>query len=371
MAIAQETYYEFRARTRILYQPGGAALAADESARLGVKRPFVVTDRVMAGLGMPDRMTGLAPCGVFADVPQDSEVSVVERAAAAMKEAGADGIVALGGGSVLDTAKAVNIVFTLGGRLVDHQGVGTLDVPLSPFVALPTTAGTGSEVSQHAMVKDAANHAKLPFVSPTLAADVAILDPELTVSMPPRVTAATGMDAMTHAVESLFATNASPLTDALALGAARDIAAWLPKAAADGADLEARGRMLLAANQAGLAFSNAGVGIVHACAHACGALRGVPHGVANALFLPHGAAFNAEAAPEKVALLRAVLGDDVPGRLAALVRAVGLPTRLRDAGVREEDLEGLADYAEMDGALIFNPRPAARDDLLALLRAAY
>lgn len=371
MALAPETYYEFRARTRILFQPGGAALAADEAARLGLKRPFLVTDRVMAGLGLPGRLAGLTPSGVFADVPQDSEVSVVERAAAAMKEAGADGIVALGGGSVLDTAKAVNIVFTLGGHLVDHQGVGTLDVALSPFIALPTTAGTGSEVSQHAMVRDAAHHAKLPFVSPTLAADVAILDPELSVSMPAKVTAATGLDAMTHAVEALFANNASPITDALALGAARDIAAWLPRAVKDGSDLEARGRMLLAASQAGLAFSNAGVGIVHACAHACGALRGVPHGVASAVLLPHGTAFNTEAAPDKVALLCGVLGDDVPARLAELVRAAGLPTRLRDAGVREEDLEPLADYAEMDGALIFNPRPAARDDLLALIRAAY
>ncbi len=366
--MAADAYHEFRLRTKLVFQPGGAALAAEEAARLGVKRPFLVTDAVMAELGLPARLSGLEPAGVFRDVPQDSEVAVVERAAAAMKDARADGLVALGGGSVIDTAKAVNVVFTLGGRLTDHQGVGTIDAALSPFIVLPTTAGTGSEVSQHAMVRDAASNLKLPFVSPTLAADVAILDPELSVSMPPRVTAATGMDAMTHAVEALLATNASPLTDALAAGAARDILEWLPRAVADGRNLEARGRMLLAASAAGIAFSNAGVGIVHACAHGCGALRGVPHGVANAILLPHGARFNRAA---QHPLLRSVLGEDAPDRLARLVRDAGLPTRLRDAGVRAEDLPALAEYAESDGAMIFNTREASRDDLLALLKAAY
>jgi alcohol dehydrogenase class IV len=178
------------------------------------------------------------------------------------------------------------------------------------------------------------------------------------------------MDAMTHAVEALFAANASPLTDALAVGAAREIVEWLPRAVRDGQDIEARGRMLLAANAAGVAFSNSGVGIVHACAHACGALRGVPHGIANAIMLPHGVSFNLEAAPSKHALLRSVLGEDVPGRLAGLAHTCGLPGRLRDVGVREEELPTLAEYAESDGALIFNPREASRDDLLILLKAA-
>ncbi|MBI2933904.1 MAG: iron-containing alcohol dehydrogenase [Planctomycetes bacterium] len=371
MADTQDKYYEFRLRTKIIFQSGGSALVAEEAARLGLRRPFIITDRVVLRLGLLDRLTGLEPCGTFPDVPQDSEVSIVERAAALMKERGADGIVALGGGSVIDTAKAVNIVFSLGGRLADHEGVGTLDVPLAPFVALPTTAGTGSEVSQHAMVKDASARLKIPFTSHTLAADTAVLDPALTVSMPPPVTAATGLDAMTHAIEAVFAANASPLTDALAAGAARDIREWLPRAVKNGQDLDARGRMLLAANAAGVAFSNAGVGVVHALAHGCGALRGVPHGVANALLLPHGVRFNRTAAPEKHALLERIFGEDVAGALAALTRACGLPTRLRDANVRPEDLPALAEYGEHDGALIFNPREASREDLLGILQAAF
>jgi alcohol dehydrogenase class IV len=231
--------------------------------------------------------------------------------------------------------------------------------------------GTGSEVTQHAMVKDAEAHQKLPFVSPTLAADVAILDPELTVSMPPKVTAATGMDAMTHAVESIFANNASPVTDGLALSAAREILEWLPRTIKNGQDLDARGHMLLAATTAGIAFSNSGVGIVHACAHACGGLRGVPHGMANAILLPHGVRYNWDTGASKRALLTSIFGEDVAGRLAELTRSVGLPTRLRDAGVRESDLPALAENAESDGALIFNPREATRDELAVLLRVAF
>lgn len=360
----QDKYFEFLIPTRIVYQPGGAAQAADVAARVGIRRPFLVADRVLEKVGIVSRVAAsLAPAGTYLDVPLDGDLETCEQIAEAMRSADADGIVAVGGGSVIDSAKGANIVFSRGGRLADHQGVGVLPGRLAPLVAVPTTAGTGSEVTRVAALKDPAQHVKLFFESEYLAADLALLDPELTVSMPPRLTAATGMDAMTHAVEALLASNASPLTNGLALWAMERIFRFLPRAVRDGGDLEARGEMLFASTAAGAAFSNAGVGVVHACAHALGALRNVHHGVANSIMLPFGARFNLDGP-------HAFLAADIVPRLAELAREVGLPQRLRDVGVAESDLPELAEYAAGDGALITNPKEATPDDLLELFRHA-
>lgn len=375
-----DKYLEFHCRTRIVFQVGALSSLPSEMERLGAKRPFVVSDRVLEKTGIVGRLLdvlkggGLPAAHVFLDVPPDSDVGVVETAARLVKESSADSLVVLGGGSVLDSAKAINIVFSKGGRLLDHQGVGVLMGGFAPMICLPTTAGTGSEVTTAAVVKDRESRQKLFFVSPYLAADTAVLDPELTASMPPRVTAATGIDALTHAVEALLAKNAQPLSDALAVLAIRAIRRYLPRAVEQGTDLEARGQMLMAAAAAGIAFSTSGVGIVHACAHACGALKNVHHGTANAILLPHGVAFNLEVLPERRRLLSEVMGvaeDRVEESLAGLVREVRLPTKLRDVGVTEGDLEALAAYAESDGSMFFNPREASREDLLALVRRAY
>jgi alcohol dehydrogenase class IV len=361
----QDKYFEFLVPTRVVFQPGGGAQAGAVAARANLSKPFLVADRVLAQVGLVDRVAStLQPAGMFLDVPADGDLATCERIAAEMKAAGADGIVAVGGGSVIDSAKGANIVFTHGGTLADHQGVGVLQGRLAPLVVIPTTAGTGSEVSRIAALKDPAQHVKLFFESEYLAADLALLDPEMTASMPPKLTAATGMDAMTHAVESLFASNASPLTDALAVYAMQAIFRWLPSAVMDGKNFEARGQMLFAATAAGAAFSNAGVGIVHACAHAMGALKSVHHGVANSIMLPHGVRFNANGH-------HAHLPKDAADRLAALARECGLPMRLRDVGIAENDLVALADYAAGDGALITNPKEATRDDILGLFRNAF
>lgn len=358
----QDKYFEWLLPTRVVFQPGGAAQAADVAARAGISKPFLVADRVLEQVGIVARVAeSLAPCGVFLDVPADGTLETAEKIAGAMRSAGADGIVAAGGGSVLDCAKGGNIVFTMGGRLADHQGVGVLPRKLAPFVAIPTTAGTGSEVSRIAALKDPEQHVKLFFESEHLAADLALLDSEITASMPPKLTAATGMDAMTHAVESLLASNASPMTDAFAFHAMREIFEALPVAVKNGKDLTARGRMLFAATMAGAAFSNAGVGVVHACAHALGALKNVHHGVANSVMLPYGVTFNGAGR----------LGADLSPRLAALAKECGLPMRLRDVGVGESDLDALAEYAAGDGSLITNPREATVDDLREIFRRAY
>lgn len=358
----QDKYFEWLVPTRVVFQTGGAAQAADVAARAGIAKPFLVADRVLDQVGIVPRVSAsLQPCGVFLDVPADGTLETSERIAEAMRSAGADGIVALGGGSVIDSAKGANIVFTMGGRLADHQGVGVLPQKLSPLVVIPTTAGTGSEVSRIAALKDPAAHRKLFFESEHLAADLALLDPEVTVSMPPKLTAATGMDAMTHAVESLLASNASPITDALAWHAMREIYEALPAAVRNGKDLDARARMLFASTMAGAAFSNAGVGVVHACAHALGALKSVHHGVANSVMLPHGVRFNGAGR----------LGPEAADRLAGLAKDCGLPARLRDVGVGESDLDALAEYAAGDGSLITNPREATVDDLREMFGRAY
>ncbi len=361
----QENYFEFLIPTRVVFQTGGGAQAGEVAARLGISRPFLVSDRILAQVGLVDRVAAtLHPSGTFLDVPSDGDLDTCEKIAARMKAAGADGLVALGGGSVIDSAKGANIVFTFGGRLADHQGVGVLQGKLAPSIVIPTTAGTGSEVTRVAALKDRARHRKLFFESEYLAADIALLDPEMTASMPSKLTAATGMDAMTHAVEAILATNASPLTNALAVYAMYAAFEWLPKAVKDGKDIEARGQMLLASTAAGAAFSNAGVGIVHACAHALGALKNVHHGVANSIMLPAGIGYNLNGHPP-------FLPEDIVARLAALAKECGLPTRLRDVGVQEADLPSLAEYAAGDGSLIYNRKEAGESDILELFRHAY
>jgi alcohol dehydrogenase class IV len=235
---------------------------------------------------------------------------------------------------------------------------------LAPFLVIPTTAGTGSEVTRIAALKDPEQHIKLFFESEYLAADLALLDPEMTTSMPPKLTAATGMDAMTHAVEALLAINAFPMTNALAFHAMMVIYKHLPRVVKNGQDLESRGEMLSASTAAGAAFSNAGVGVVHACAHAMGALKNVHHGIANSIMLPHGVRFNLDSD-------HPFLPADTANRVTALAQSCGLPMRLRDVGIQESDLPALASYALADGALIYNPKEATEEDLLKLFHYAY
>ncbi len=361
----QDKYLEFITPTRVVYQCGGAAQASDVLGRIGIERPYVVADEGVARAGVVESvMQSLSPAGLFLEVPPDGDLETAERIASEMKAKNADGLLALGGGSVIDTAKGANIVFTLGGKLEDHQGVGVLPSRLSPFVVIPTTAGTGSEVSRVAALKDRSIQQKLFFESEYLAADIALLDPEVTRTLPPKLTAATGMDALTHAVEALLSANSGPLTDALALHAVQSIFKWLPVAVGEGENLEARSQMLFASTAAGAAFSSAGVGVVHACSHGLGVLCGLHHGLANSIMLPHGVRFNLTGPHPTVP-------KEMPDRLTKLAQDCGLPTTLREVDVLEERLPAVAEYAEGDASMIYNPVPADAGDLLKVLRNAY
>ena len=365
-------FTEFRVTTRVVAGWDLTASLDVELTRAGLERGLAVTDPGVRPLA--ERLLSAAPhhlIGLHDAVTPNSEVGQVERLAERARETDARFLLAVGGGSVIDTAKAAAIVLTEGGRLLDHQGVNVLTRPLFPVVAVPTTAGTGSEVTCYAVIRDASAAAKVIFTSEWLAPVLAILDPALTLGLPPALTASTGMDALTHAVEAYLSNRAGPFSDALALAALETIYRHLPPAVRDGSDREARWHLLISSCQAGMAISWAMLGCAHALAHACGGLRQVPHGVANAILLPHCLAYNRPAVEARWWTLADVMGADPVKGVAALARRIGLPERLREVGVAESDLGPLAEAAILDGSIFTNPREATVEELAQILRAAY
>ncbi|MBI4366438.1 MAG: iron-containing alcohol dehydrogenase [Deltaproteobacteria bacterium] len=386
-----DRFFQVHVPTRIVYGPGLIDDFAAEWELLGVRRAFCIADAGVAQAGLLDRVrAGLqragAECvGVFTQVPPNSTLRAVEACAVEAKGTGAEALVAVGGGSVIDTAKCAGLLVAHGGDLVaDYAGAQTVPGPILPVVAVPTTAGTGSEVSQAAMVADPDTRRKLSFVDHHLRPRLAILDPSLTIGLPPLLTATTGMDAVTHAIEAFTGIEHAPFADAAATEALRLIAAALPAAARNGADMAARGAMLVAATLAGVAFDHSMVGVVHAMAHAVGALADVHHGAANAILLPYGMRYNHTACRDRYAELAVRLGlargpRRGAGALGAWVASLrrelhertGLPLTLREAGVREDQLPDIAALAEEDGASFYNPRPVEAKRVLPLLHAAW
>jgi alcohol dehydrogenase len=317
-------------------------------------------------------------------------VTVVNDVARVYRETGADAIVAVGGGSVLDTAKGATIVLTHGAEdLMEYRGAESLMGRRAvAFIAIPTTAGTGSEVTSAAVIKDTDRHVKMGFTSLSLLPDVAILDPRMTVGLPPRLTASTAMDALTHAVESFSCVQANPLSDCYARAAIDLIREHLPEVMADPRDSDARLALANAALLAGAAFSNAMVGIVHAMGHATGGVADVPHGDAMAILLPHGMAYNLDVAGERYGeLLLNLAGADVyastpreqrPAAAIETVRAMmrtlheqaGLPLTLGEAGVLPEQISEIATAALNDGAMSMNPKQPTYEELTGILKEA-
>lgn len=374
--------------TRVVFGDGIVGELALECKRLGIERALVVTDKILReqtdAVVRVEKALGPRLGAIYDGVIPDTGVEVIDAGARLGKERGCDGLVSVGGGSAIDTAKGIAIVMTEGGSIRDHQGASRLTRRQTPHVAVPTTAGTGSEVSLYIVVKDHAAHEKMHFMDDRIIPDAAVLDPSLTLGMPAKLTAATGMDALTHAIEAFTSVNRNPIADGLAVQAMAMIARWLPVAVDKGGDKVARGQMLLAANIAGMAFNSTGVGLVHAMAHVVGARHGVHHGTANAICLPHVIRFNADelgARYRRVAEALGVdardLGNDMAGEAAAQAVAhlnarVGLPSRLRDVGVPENDLEACAEGSLSDGAIVYNGKFAAEKDLvLGVYRNAY
>jgi alcohol dehydrogenase len=332
----------------------------------------------------------LQPAEVYDRVPVDSSVETANALAAFFSEKRCDGLVAVGGGSVLDTAKGAALVIAAGGRdLLESCGSEALLNPsLPPVVAVPTTAGTGSEVTGAAVIRDGQRDVKMAFVSFDLQPQVAVLDPRMTVGLPPRITASTAMDALVHAIEAASGRQANPLSSAYAHAAIALIRENLMTALTDGGDTRARLAMANAALMAGVAFSNAMVAVVHALGHACGGVAHVAHGDAMAVLLPHSMAFNVEACAEQYGeLLLPLAGAHIYAvtpeaeRPAAAIEAVwrllrtceaigGLPLTLSALGVSEDQLPAIARMALDDGSIAFNPRDVSHEDALGILRAA-
>lgn len=369
---------------------GARRMLADEFRGRGYVRAFVVTDKDLIRFGVAGKVTGvLDEAGIayeiFSDLKPNPTVKNVQAGVEAFCRSGADAIVAIGGGSAMDTAKAVGIIAAnpAFGDVVSLEGVAPTANRSVPVFALPTTAGTAAEVTINYVITDEANTKKMVCVDPKDIPAVAIIDAELMAAMPRGLTAATGMDALTHAIEGYITKGAWTLTDMFELKAVELIARWLPAAVENGADTEAREGMAVAQYIAGMGFSNVGLGLVHGMAHPLGAFYDIPHGVANALLLPYVMQYNMESSLVKFGDVARAMGVDTAGMdtrqaaqaavdaVRALAVRVGIPQRLSSLGVREEELPRLAASALADVCTPGNPRDTSAEEILALYREAF
>lgn len=375
----------FSLPTRLVFGEGAANEAGRELTGLGARNVLVVSDTGLVRAGIVQPLCGILEAAglghaTFTDVEANPSVETVERCLAVYLSQNCDALLAVGGGSPMDTAKAVGILASNGGSIRDYEGVGKVQNPLPPFVAVPTTVGTGSEVTFFDVITDVQRQFKMAIASPLLPARVALLDPLLVAGLPPALVASTGMDALTHAIESYTSKLAHAFSEALALHAVELIAHQL-RAAVQG-DRTARGILLCASSLAGMAFNTTRLGDCHAMAHPLGGVCGLPHGVANAILLPHVMEFNRPYAEARLARLAQALGvatDSLTQSQAAsaavdAVRClgvdVGIPPRLRDLGVTEQVIPQMAADAMKSGNVSINPRPTTVEDIVTLYRLA-
>jgi aldehyde dehydrogenase (NAD+) len=385
MAYTKELSFSYRNPTRIVFGEGSTLNVASEVEALGGTRALIVTDEGLMNTNLPQRIRetlGDKCAGIFGEVQPDSGVHIVDRGVEMAQELGADILVSLGGGSSIDTAKAMTVVLKEGGKLADHF-IKPIEGPLMPHIAIPTTSGTGSEVTWIAVVKDHDQGVKRILLSDQLIPKLAILDPQMTVGLPPLVTASTGMDAMCHAVEGIASVRREPISDAMNLHAIRLIMEYLPRCVEKGGDLLARGQQMIAATIAGVGFGNSLVGIVHAMAHIVGGRHGVPHGIANGILLPYGMRYNLDACPDRYALVAEAMAVREKGmsEKEAAVSAVDAmweftkriehPQRLRDVGVPKEDLEACATATLTEPSMFTNPRPGELNEVLKMFQEAW
>jgi alcohol dehydrogenase class IV len=377
--------------TKIIFGSGSSTAELEsEMSALGCSRAVVVTDPGVIKAGLSEKIIktlGDKCVGVFSDVPQDTGIDVVNRGAAFAREKDADIVISIGGGSVIDTAKCMCILLTEGGDLANFEGIQLLTRPQTPHIVIPTTAGTGSEVTWIAVVFDKRKGQKILIVESYNTPRVAILDPQLTLTLPPLLTASTGMDAMTHAIEAMTSIDREPISAGMALHAIRLVSTYLPQCTQNGNNINARGQMQLAATMAGWAFCNSMVGLVHAMAHSIGAVSHIPHGVSCGILLPYCMDYNIDdGEPEAIKIYATVaqaLGvstrNDEPKRAAKaavkeifdLSKRIGHPLKLSESGVKEADILKAADLSMADGAIVNNIRCVlGKDEVLGIYRRA-
>ena len=377
-------------RNRVSFGSGIRKEVGNEMLQLGGKRAVIFTDRGLIQAGIANliiqavKESKLDLVGVFDEIAQDAQIDIINRGAAFYRECGADCMIVVGGGSVMDSAKAINILIGAGEKDFAPLAAKVFLLegakPLPPHIAFPTTAGTACEVTFGMVVLDTAAHAKLSVAHPFCNCDIAMLDPELTVKLPAKITAFTGVDALTHAIESFTSLGANPISDALDLHAIRTAYRYLPIAVNSPGDMEARGNMLLASTMAGMGFVNTMTGAVHAIAHALGAKYGIPHGLANSILLPEVMEFNLLERVDRFMIIADTMGLPVSGlqpveagkaaiqAIRGLKKEIGLTQTLRDFGVPEERtaLEPVIELALADMQAMTNPRKLDADSVYAL-----
>lgn len=354
---------------------------------LKCKKAFVVSDKFLTNNGTVEKVTNILKEAnleftVYNDVKPNPTVTNVENGYKILVEEKCDIVITIGGGSPQDCGKAIAVLATNGGSIKDYEGINKTSNKSLPIVAITTTAGTSAEVTINYVITDEERHVKMIMVDTNSLAAITVNDPELMLEKPAALTAATGMDALTHAVEAYVSKDANPVTDAAAIQAIKLIATNLRQAVANGENLKARENMAYASLLAGMAFNNGNLGYVHAMAHQLGGLYDMPHGVANAMLLPHVCRYNMLANPEKFADIAVFMGENVEGlstmeaaekaieSLFRLSSDVGIPKSLKEAGVKEEDIEIMSINALKDGNAFSNPRKGNEKDIAEIFRAA-
>lgn len=380
------TYYFLP--TRNLFGEDSVQEAGTLLQSLGGKKAMIVTDSFLATSGMAEDIQKIldeanVESVIFGGAEPNPKDTNVEDGLKVFNENQCDSIISLGGGSSHDCAKAIALVASNGGNIRDYEGVDKSTNPLCPMIAINTTAGTASEITRFCIITDTSRHVKMAIVDWRVTPQIAINDPKLMVGMPPSLTAATGMDALTHAIEAYVSTDANPLTDAAAQMAITMITQYLPKAVANGTYMKARDKMAYGQYLAGIAFNNASLGYVHAMAHQLGGFYNLPHGVCNAILLPHVEEFNLIGNANRFRDIAKAMGENIDGlstmeaarKAIAAIRQlssqVGIPQNLRSLGVKEEDFEIMAENAMRDVCQVTNPRKATKEQIVEIFKAAF
>jgi alcohol dehydrogenase len=380
------TYYYLP--TRNVFGEGAVKECGQLMSSLGAKKSMIVTDSFLASTPMAPMLqeilkeSGVDSCVFGGAEPNPTDLNV-KKGVEAYQEWGCDSIISLGGGSSHDCAKGIGLVVTNGGSIGDYEGVDQSQKEMIPLMAVNTTAGTASEITRFCIITDTSRKVKMAIIDWRVTPRIAINDPELMKGMPASLTAATGMDALTHAIEAYVSTAANPLTDAAALMAIKMIYQYLPKAVANGDYMKARDKMAYAQYLAGIAFNNASLGYVHAMAHQLGGFYNLPHGVCNAILLPFVEEFNlignlnrfrdiAEAMGENIqGLSTGEAADKAIAAIRTLSKQLGIPANLKELGVKPEDFDIMAGNAKKDACNLTNPRKATKEQVIEIFQRAY
>ncbi|ELC8425451.1 L-threonine dehydrogenase [Clostridium perfringens] len=361
--------------------------AGEQVAELGFKKALIVTDKVLGQIGIVKKVTDVLDnksieYAIYDETKPNPTVKNVNDGLALLKEKECDFVISLGGGSAHDCAKGIALLATNGGEIKDYEGVDKSKKPQLPMVGINTTAGTGSEMTLFAIITDEERHIKMALVDKHLTPIIAVNDPMLMLAMPKSLTAATGMDALTHAIEAYVSTSATPITDACAEKAIELISNYLVNAVENGQDVEARDMMAYAEYLAGMAFNNASLGYVHAMAHQLGGFYNLPHGVCNAILLPHVQEYNKATSASRLAKIAKIMGGNIEGltdeqgadlcidMIKSLSQTIGIPEGLGVLGVKENDFETLATNALNDACSLTNPRKGNLEEVIAIFKKA-